>query len=66
MNKRLRSKIERFLVRKRKSTGGYAEVQPVDIKQLYSIIQELIEAKFEKDPDGDLSHKRAEAIREGS
>jgi len=54
MNKSLLTKIDRFLAQKRKSKGGWAEVQPTDVPQLCGIIDALIEAKFDKDPDGDL------------
>lgn len=47
-------KLERFLRERRRSSGGYAEVRPKDMDGLYKIFRELIELKFEKDPDGDL------------
>lgn len=54
VTKALKSKIETFLAERRESTGGWAEVQPVDVQQLTDIIRELITLKFAKDPDGDL------------
>ena len=53
MNKKLMTKIDNFIKDKRKSNGGYAEVKEQDIKELNNIIEELINSKFEKDPDGD-------------
>lgn len=54
MRKNLSNKIERFLGERRRSTVGLAEVKPEDVEELCVIIMALIEAKFERDPDGDL------------
>lgn len=46
--------IEVFLREKRPSVNaGYSVPTREDIEQLYSIIHQLIELKFEDDPDGD-------------
>ncbi len=54
MKKSLFSKMEKFLAERRHSSGGYAEVRIKDMTDLDKIIHELIELKFERDPDGDL------------
>lgn len=54
MNKTLAKQIDAFLEVRRKSTGGWAEVTDEDMAQLSGVIEALIEAKFETDPDGDL------------
>lgn len=54
MNKKLMKKIDDFMKDKRKSNGGYAEVRDKDIIKLSEIIREICEAKYEKDPDGDI------------
>jgi len=52
--RKLINRIDKFLMEKRRSTGGWAEVKLVDVDQLADIIRELIKLKFAKDPDGDL------------
>lgn len=54
MTKKLQEKIDAFLTTKRKTSGGYAPVTGKDLDQLLGIIQYLFEAKWERDPDGDL------------
>jgi len=54
MKKSLLDKLAKFWTEKRKSTGGWAEVRTEDMRQLADIIYELIERKWERDPDGDL------------
>lgn len=50
----LAKKIESFIAIRSKSEGGYSPVSNKDIQDLSSILQSLIEAKYEEDPDGDL------------
>jgi hypothetical protein len=50
----IHERIDKFLVERRRSTGGWAEVRPEDITALHKILDMLLERKFEKDPDGDL------------
>lgn len=52
--KKLQAKIEKFLAGKKKSAGGWAPVDEGEIEELENIVYALIEAKYEKDPDGDL------------
>jgi hypothetical protein len=52
--KKLQAKIEKFLADKKKSSGGWAPVDDGEIEELENIVYALIEAKYEKDPDGDL------------
>lgn len=52
--KALLQKIGSFLADRRKSRGGWAEITDRDVEILQEIIQELIEAKCEPDPDGGL------------
>ena len=54
MTQELTDQIDKFLNEKRQSNGGWAEVKDGDLSQLSGIIDELITAKFEEDPDGDL------------
>jgi len=47
--------IDRFLEDHRESLGGgWAEITPEDINDLYEIIRELIDLKCDKDADGDF------------
>lgn len=54
MNKILEQKIDKFLSEKRLSHGGYSEVTKDDMVQLRNIIDDLLEIKWQRDPDGDL------------
>ncbi len=54
MDPKLHQKIEDFIAEKRESDGGYAPVIERDMELLEEIIEGLVEAKFERDPDGDL------------
>ena len=45
--------VKQFLKDRRQSNGGWAEVTDDDMRQLSQIIDLLIEAKSELDPDGD-------------
>jgi len=47
-------KIRKFVEDHRESEGGWAKVNPKDIFTLDSIIKELLELKYDLDPDGDL------------
>lgn len=54
MNKRLEKKIDKWLAERRKSEGGgWAAITDADINGLYEIIYSLVEAKCQKDADGD-------------
>ena len=46
--------IARFLAEPRESDGGYAEVKTQDVATLHELLAELLAAKFEPDPDGDM------------
>lgn len=51
----LLANIRNFLKDRRPSVNaGYAIPTDEDIQQLYTIVQQLIELKFEEDPDRDL------------
>ena len=51
----LTRQIEAFLATGQKgSAGGFAPVTPEEVEQLHGIIGALLEAKYERDPDGDL------------
>lgn len=52
MNKRLASKIDKFIKDRRRSEGGWPPVADGDIQQLYEVIRAIINAKFDLDPDG--------------
>lgn len=54
---RVLSLIEHFLSEPRESHGGWAQIVDADIKELESIIKELISAKCEQDPDGDYPYE---------
>ena len=54
MKNKLLNQIEKFLSERKKSAGGWAPVSNDEIKQLYNIINLLIEEKYEEDVDGDL------------
>lgn len=55
MNRRLVERIEKFLAERRESEGGgWAQITPKDMLQLSGVIEALIEAKCEKDADGDM------------
>lgn len=54
MNQKLQQAIESFLADRRKSEGGFAPVEKGDMKKLYRVLDLLIDAKWQKDPDGDL------------
>ena len=45
--------IQEFLKDTHHSDGGWAPVEPQDMEQLHSILQALIAAKWDADPDGD-------------
>jgi hypothetical protein len=45
--------VKQFLKDRRPSNGGWAEVTDDDMRQLKQIVDLLIEAKAEVDPDGD-------------
>lgn len=53
LGKRLRRKIEAFLQEKKRSAGGYAPVTEAETTALHAIIEALIAAKYEPDPDRD-------------
>jgi hypothetical protein len=46
--------IADFLVEKKESNGGYAPVETEEVHTLNVIITRLLEAKYERDPDGAL------------
>jgi hypothetical protein len=46
--------IGKFLAEPRRSDGGYAEVTEQDVATLSELLDELLAAKFEPDPDGDM------------
>lgn len=50
----LNKRIDAFLKDQKKSTGGYAPVDPTEIDALHVILNELLALKYQKDPDGDL------------
>lgn len=51
----LSTALKKFLKEPRKSDrGGYAEVTESDLHDFYDVINALLEAKFERDCDGDL------------
>lgn len=50
----LQAVIATFLAEGSPSKGGFAKVGPKDEEQLAGIIRQLIAAKYETDPDGDL------------
>jgi hypothetical protein len=54
MKKIISDYIENFLSERRESNGQYEEVTQSDIYYLGQILAELISAKWERDPDGDL------------
>lgn len=54
MTPELQGKIDDFLLVQRRSEGGYALVTDQDHADLNDIIKDLIRAKCERDPDGDL------------
>src|SRR5690606_27671868 len=45
--------IDAFLAQRSESDGGYAPVADGDTEALYDIVGQLIELKYENDPDGD-------------
>ena len=45
--------VDRFLAKRVKSTGGWAPVQNSELMALVEIIDQLIHAKYQADPDGD-------------
>jgi hypothetical protein len=51
---KISARIEAFLAEKSKSEGGFAPVGQKDMEQLSSLLEALLAAKYEKDPDGDL------------
>jgi hypothetical protein len=51
--KNLQHKIEVFLKQRKESSGGYAPVDEGEVEALLGIVYDLIEAKYEDDPDGD-------------
>lgn len=51
--KTLLRRIGAFLAERKKSDGGYAPVDPVEIERLHAIVADLIALKYEADPDGD-------------
>lgn len=51
---KLQAKLENFLATRSESEGGYAPVSSQDERNLHEILNALIAAKFEEDPDGDL------------
>lgn len=51
---KLNKLIEAFLKERSKSDGGFAPVGEKDTEQLSNIMHALLEAKYQKDPDGDL------------
>ena len=53
-NEEIFKKIEAFLDEPRSSNGGYAKITDQDVVDLKDIINMLIDAKCETDPDGDL------------
>jgi hypothetical protein len=53
MKKNLKDLINSFLSEPRKSSGGYAPVTEADMHDLHNIIGQLINEKWEDDPDGD-------------
>lgn len=53
MNKQLLELIENFVGTKRKSSGGWAPVMDYDLEELSGIIRQLVNEKWESDPDGD-------------
>jgi len=53
MKTELMVKINAFLLDRRESEGGYALVTNQDHTDLNDIIEDLIDAKCERDPDGD-------------
>jgi hypothetical protein len=54
LTKKLQTQIEKFLENKKKSAGGFAPVDDGEIDELSEIVYALIEAKYQRDPDGDL------------
>lgn len=54
MPKRLQARIEKFLANKKKSSGGWAPVDEGEVEELSELVYAIIEAKYDKDPDGDL------------
>lgn len=54
MDENLKDMIEGFLAERRESDGGYAPVTDLDMEQLYTIMDMLLDRKFGEDPDGDL------------
>lgn len=53
MKRELQNMIDGFLFNKRKSKGGWAEINQDDMILLERIIQKLIDGKCEADPYGD-------------
>ena len=52
--KKLINKLEDFLYKRSESDGGYAKVQERDLEKLGEIVSLIVQAKYEKDPDGDI------------
>lgn len=51
---RVAKAIGRFLATRSRSDGGFAPVGKDDIQDLYRVMEAIFEAKYERDPDGDL------------
>lgn len=47
------ARIDQFLKGYKRTDGGYAPVDPVEVEQLHEIVRGLINLKYEADPDGD-------------
>ena len=48
------SKLEDFLKTRKTSDGGYADVADDEMSQLVDIVRDVLELKYERDPDGDM------------
>lgn len=54
MEKALQDRIEKFIAVKSESSGGWAPATYDEMWELHGIVMDIVAAKYEKDPDGDL------------
>ena len=52
--KELKEKLEKFLKNRKSSDGGWAPVDEDEVGQFVELAYAILEAKYERDPDGDL------------
>lgn len=45
--------VDEFLAERRKTDGGWAEITPEDVRMLDRLVRLLVDAKCEKDTEGD-------------